>query len=57
MHFIQYKLSVREPATVIPVTVSVDDDGVVLLEGDGLSLECWNYRPALMRAALPRSTR
>jgi hypothetical protein len=27
------------------------------LEGDGLSLERWNHRPAVMRAALRRSTR
>jgi hypothetical protein len=44
-----------EPAQVIPVTVSVDDDGVVLLEGYDLLLERWNHRPALMRAALLRS--
>ena len=55
VHWIQYFKSVREPGPVIPVTVSVDDDGVVLLEGDRLSLERWNHRPALMRAALLRS--
>jgi hypothetical protein len=55
VHWIQHKLSVREPAPVIPVTASVDDDGIVLLEGDDLSLEHWNHRPALMRAALRRS--
>jgi hypothetical protein len=33
VHWIQHKLSVREPDSIIPVTASVDDDGVVLLEG------------------------
>ena len=55
VHWIQHKLSVREPAPVIPVTVSVNDDGVVLLQGNGLSLERWNHRPGLVRAALLRS--
>ena len=55
-HWIQYFQSVREPAPVIPVTVSVNDDGLVLLDGDDLSLERWNHRPALMRAVLRRST-
>ena len=27
VHWIQHKLSVREPGPVIPVTASVDDDG------------------------------
>ncbi len=55
VHWIQHKKSVVEPAQVIPVTVSVDDDGVVLLEGYDLLLERWNHSPALMRAALQRS--
>jgi hypothetical protein len=55
VHWIQHKKSVVEPAQVIPVTVSVDDDGVVLLEGYDLLLERWNHRPALMQAALLRS--
>ena len=50
VHFNRHKLSVREPAAVIPVTPSVDNDGVVLLDGDGLCLVRWNHRPALMRA-------
>ncbi len=55
VHWIQHKLSVREPEPVIPVTASVDDEGVVLLEGDGLHLVGWNHSPALVRAALRRS--
>ena len=38
----------------IPVTASVDDDGLVHIEGDDLSLVRWNHRPALLRAALQR---
>jgi hypothetical protein len=52
VHWIQHKLSVRVPAPVIPVTASVDDDGVVVLEGDDLSLERWDHRAPLVRAAL-----
>lgn len=52
VHWIQHKLSGREPGPVIPVTASLDDDGVVNLEGDDLLLMCWNHRPALMRTAL-----
>ena len=55
VHWIQHKLSVREPGQVIPVTASVDGSGVVLLEGDDLSLVSWNHRPVLVRAALQRS--
>ena len=39
---------------IIPVTASVDDDGLVHNEGDDLSLVRWNHRPALVRAALQR---
>ena len=39
---------------VIPVTAVVDDDGLVHIEGDDLSLVRWNHRPALVRAALQR---
>jgi hypothetical protein len=56
VHWIQHKLSVREPGAAIPVSAAVDDRGVILVEGDGLSLEMWNHRPALVRAALLRST-
>ena len=55
VHWIQHKLSVREPEPVIVVTASVDSDGVVLLEGDDLSVVSWNHRPALVRDALERS--
>lgn len=39
---------------VIPVTAVVDDDGLVHIEGDDVSLLWWNHRPALVRAALER---
>jgi hypothetical protein len=55
VHWIQHKLSVREPSPEIPVTASVDENGVVLLQGDDLLLERWNHRPALIRAALQLS--
>lgn len=55
VHWIQHKLSVREPHAVIRVAAFVDDQGVVLLEGDDLQLAMWNHRPALVRAALRRS--
>ncbi len=55
VHWIQHKLSVRDPGPVIPVTASVDEAGTVLLEGKDLYLAAWNHRPALVRAALRRS--
>ena len=55
VHSIQHRLSVREPGIVIPVTASVDDDGMVILEGDELLPVGWNHRPALVRTALRRS--
>lgn len=54
VHWIQYKLSVRRPGPIIPVIASVADDGALLLQGDGLLLQCWNHRPELVRAALLR---
>ncbi|OBI45646.1 hypothetical protein A5707_01720 [Mycobacterium kyorinense] len=44
----------REPSEVIPVTAVVGDDGLVHIEGDGLSLVRWNHRPDLLRSALER---
>jgi hypothetical protein len=44
----------REPSAVIPVTAVVDDDGVVHVEGDDLSLVMWNHSPALLQAMLQR---
>jgi len=38
IHWIHFNHSMREPSVVIPVTASVDDDGLVHIEGDGLSL-------------------
>jgi hypothetical protein len=55
VHWGRHKLSMRQPGRVVPVTVSVDDDGMLLLEGDALLLVGWNHRPALVRAALRRS--
>jgi hypothetical protein len=54
IHWIHFNHSMREPSVVIPVTASVDDDGLVHIEGDGLSLVRWNHRPALLRAAVQR---
>src|SRR5271155_4474430 len=54
IHWIHFNHSMREPPVVIPVTAVVDDDGLVHIEGDDLSLVLWNHRPALLRAALQR---
>ena len=54
IHWIHFNHSMREPSEVIPVTASVDDDGLVHIEGDDLSLVRWNHRPALVCAALER---
>lgn len=50
----RFNQSMRQPGDIIPVTASVDDDGVVHIEGDGLSLVRWNHEPALLRTALER---
>lgn len=52
IHWIHFKHSMREPCVVIPVTATVEDDGLVHIEGNGLALVRWNHRPALMRHAL-----
>jgi hypothetical protein len=54
IHWIHFNHSMREPSIVIPVTAVVDDDGLVHIEGDDLSLVLWNHRPALLHAALQR---
>jgi hypothetical protein len=54
IHWIHFNHSMREPSVVIPVTASVDNDGLVHIEGDDLSLVRWNHRPALLHAALQR---
>lgn len=54
IHWVQFNCSMRDPGPVIPVTASVDDDGQVHIEGDGLSLVRWNHDPALLRSALER---
>jgi hypothetical protein len=52
VHWIHFNKSMREPSDVIPVTATVDDDGVVHIEGDGVSLLRWNHEPDLLRQAL-----
>jgi hypothetical protein len=52
--WIHFNHSMREPSAVIPITAVIDDDGLVHIEGDDLSLVRWNHRPALLRAALHR---
>ncbi len=54
VHWIHFNHSMREPSAVIPVTAEVDDDGMVHIDGDDLSLVRWNHRPALVREALRR---
>ena len=54
IHWIHFNHSMREPSVVIPVTATVDDDGLLHIEGDDLSLVRWNHRPALIRDALRR---
>jgi len=49
---VQFNVSMRNPGPIIAVTASVDDDGLVHLEGDDLSLVMWNHRPDALRAAL-----
>jgi hypothetical protein len=54
IHWIHFNHSMREPSVVIPVTAVADDDGLVHIEGEDLSLVRWNHRPALLCAALHR---
>ncbi|HTY32048.1 hypothetical protein [Mycobacterium sp.] len=54
IHWIHFNHSMREQSVVIPVTAVVDDDGLVHIKGDGLSLVRWNHRPALLHDALQR---
>jgi hypothetical protein len=54
IHWIHFNQSMREPSTVIPVTAKVDEDGLVHIEGDDLSIVRWNHRPALLAEALDR---
>jgi hypothetical protein len=54
IHWIHFNHAMREPSVIIPVTASVDDDGLVHIEGDDLCLVRWNHRPALLHAALER---
>lgn len=50
----QFLGSMRTPGRVMTVAATVDDDGVVHVEGDGLSLVLWNHDAALLRRALER---
>jgi len=43
IYWIHFNHSMREPSVVIPVTASVDDDGLVQIEGDDLCLVRWNH--------------
>ncbi|KUI16248.1 hypothetical protein AU193_15900 [Mycobacterium sp. GA-1285] len=52
VHWIQFNQSMRNPGDVIPVTVTVDADGLVHLEGDDVSFVGWNHEPDRIRAAL-----
>jgi integrase len=54
IHWIHFNHSMREPSAVVPVTAVVDDNGLVHIEGDDVSLVRWNHRPALLRDALHR---
>jgi hypothetical protein len=54
IHWIHFNKSMREPSQVIPITAVVDDDGLVHIEGDDLSLVRWHHRPSLLRDALER---
>lgn len=54
IHWIQFNKSMQEPGTVIAVTATVDDGGLVHLTGDGLSIVRWNHDPDRLRAALQR---
>lgn len=54
IHWIHFNHSMREPSVVIPVTAVLDDDGLVNIGGDDLSLVRWNHRPTLVRDALQR---
>ena len=54
IHWIHFNHSMRDPGPVIPVTASVDDDGLVHIAGEKLSLVGWNHRPAQLGDALHR---
>ncbi len=54
VHWIQFKHSVQNPDAVIPVTVTVDDDALIHIDGDDVAVLGWNHRPALVAAALHR---
>ena len=48
----QFIGSMKTPGRVIPVIASVDDEGLVHVEGDGVSLVRWNHDAATLRSAL-----
>ena len=52
IHWIHFNHSMREPGAVIPVSATVDDGGLIHIEGDDVSLVRWNHRLTLVRDAL-----
>lgn len=52
VHWIHFNKSMREPSEVIPVTATVDEDGLVSIEGDDVSLVRWNHQPEVLHQAL-----
>jgi hypothetical protein len=54
IHWIQFKLSMRDCSVVIPVTAAVADNGLVYIEGDDVTVLGWNHRPAVLSDALHR---
>ncbi|MGV1004867.1 MAG: hypothetical protein ACOYEV_08900 [Candidatus Nanopelagicales bacterium] len=56
VHWIHHRKSVEQPGVGIPVQVIADDGGLFTLQGPDLLLQRWNHRPALVRAALQRSS-
>lgn len=52
--YVQFNVSMRIPSPVIGVTAVVTDDGLVHIEGDGLSLVMWHHRPQVLQTALER---
>ena len=54
IHWIHFNKATCEPGDRIPVTARVDDDGLVHIEGDDLSLVRWHHRPDAVRTALQR---
>lgn len=54
VHWIHFNKSVTEPGETLAVTAHVDEDGLVHIFGDDVSLVGWNHRTEALRAALER---